>query len=336
MRSLAIVVPKAKGEEVRKKLLESENLRKDLIVRRDEEHLYFPVLKGVDLGFEMRDMDFEEGGVAVRSYLDLVKVPHQLRSLLPTSFDIVGEIAVIKIPEELKEYSSAIGEAILGANKSVRTVVSDEGVVGDFRIRNIRVIAGKEDTRTTHREFGLMFAVDLKRAYFSPRLATERQRIVQKVKPGELIIDMFCGVGPFSVAISKNVPGTRIFGMDSNPYAIKNFMENIRMNKVENVVPMEGDVMDLMKSMEPADRIIMDLPQKAIEYFVLALSAIKNGGTIHYYEILTEVEARERESMLNAIGLEHGRRIMIEERRIVRGYSPSQNHYAFDIKVSWS
>jgi tRNA (guanine37-N1)-methyltransferase len=221
----------------------------------------------------------------------------------------------------------------LEANKSVITVVSDEGVRGDFRVRNIKVIAGEENTKTYHKEFGMKFAVDLAKAYFSPRLATERQRVTQIVKENELIIDMFCGVGTFSVTISKNVPGSKIFGIDSNPQAIRNFMENIRMNRVENVVPMEGDVRELMSSMEPADRIIMDLPQKSYEFFELALSSLKEGGTIHYYETLTEVEAQEREDALISIVQKQGRKMEVQERRIVHGYSPTQNHYVFDIKV---
>lgn len=307
--------------------------RKDLIVGRDEENLFFPILKSVDLGFEIREMEFEEPGVAIRSYIDLADVPEDLKTLLPTSFDIVGDIAIIKIPDDLREHSKAIGEAILQANKPVRTVVSDEGVVGDQRVRNVEVIAGEDDTKTVHKEFGLMFSVDVGKAYFSPRLATERQRVTQKVKDGELVIDMFCGVGPFSIMVAKNVPGAKIFGIDSNPHAIRSFMDNIRINKVKNVVPLEGDVRQILKSMVRADRIIMDLPQRSYEFFELAIGRLKEGGTIHYYEILTEVEAREREDDLLSIVRNRGRKMEIEERRVVRGYSPVQNHYAFDIKV---
>jgi len=129
------------------------------------------------------------------------------------------------------------------------------------------------------------------------------------------------------------VPGAKIFGIDSNPHAIRNFMENIRINKVKNVVPLEGDVRQILTSMVQADRIIMDLPQKSYEFFELAIGTLKEGGTIHYYEILTEVEAKEREDDLLSIVQNQGRKMEIEERRVVRGYSPAQNHYAFDIKV---
>ena len=310
-----------------------DNFRKDLVVEKDEHNLYFPILKRVDMGYAVKEIDFEEAGVAIRSYIDVVKVPDDLKSLLPTAFDIVGDIAIVKIPEELNEHVAEIGDAILKANKPIRTVVSEEGVVGDHRVRKVRVIAGDEDTKTVHREFGLQFAVDISKAYFSPRLATERQRVTSKVKQGELIIDMFCGVGPFSITISKNVPGSKIFGIDSNPYAIRNFMENIRINKVQNVIPMEGDARELMPSMEPADRIILDLPQSSFDFFDLAISSLKDGGIIHYYEILTEVEAQDREDQLTSIVQNQGRKMRIEERRAVHGYSPTQNHYVFDISV---
>ncbi len=310
-----------------------DTFRKDLLVAKDDHNLFFPILKSVDLGYAVKEMEFEEAGVAIRSYIDVIQVPDDLKPLLPTAFDIVGDIAIIKIPEELAGHTTEIGEAILRANKPIRTVVSEEGVVGDHRVRNVKVIAGDEDTKTVHREFGLQFAVDIAKAYFSPRLATERQRVTSKVKQGELIIDMFCGVGPFSITISKNVPGSKIFGIDSNPNAIRNFMENIRINKVQNVIPMEGDARELMPSMEPADRIILDLPQSSFDFFELAIGSLKDGGTIHYYEILTEVEAREREDELTSIAQNQGRKMKIEERKAVHGYSPTQNHYVFDINV---
>ena len=334
MKSLCVIVPKAEGESIRKKLLDEDNLRKDLIIQRDEDNVFLPVFKSIDLGYETKEMDFEEAGVAVRSYIDLISIPDELKPQLPTSFDIVGEIAVIKIPEDLKEHSSAIGSAILEANKSVRTVLSDEGVAGDYRLRNIELIAGEDNTRTVHKEYGLSFSVDLSKAYFSPRLATERRRVTEKVKGGEMIIDMFCGVGPFSVMIAKNVPGVKIFGIDSNPYAIKYFMDNIRINHIENVIPMQGDVRDMLESMEPADRIIMDLPQKSFQFFEHALKALKEVGTIHYYEILTDVEAADRVDELTSLGQKSGRKIEIEEQRVVRGYSPTKNHFAFDLKVT--
>lgn len=334
MKSLCIVVPKAEGESVRKKLLDTENLRKDLIIERDENSVFFPILQRTELGFEIKEMDFKEAGKAIRSYIDVINIPEELKPLLPTSFDVVGEIAVIKIPEDLRDYFSEIGSAILEANKPVRTVVSDEGVVGEHRLRKVEVIAGETNTATVHKEYGLSFSVDLSKVYFSPRLATERKRVAEKAKEGETIIDMFCGVGPFSIMIAKNVSPISIFGIDSNPYAIKYFMDNIRLNHIENVVPIQGDVRDMLGSLEPADRIIMDLPQKSFEFFEYALGVTKEGGTIHYYEILTEVEAKEREDELSTTAQNQGRKIEIEERRVVRRYSPTQCHYAFDIKVS--
>ncbi|UCD93119.1 MAG: class I SAM-dependent methyltransferase family protein, partial [Methanobacteriota archaeon] len=317
MKSLCIIVPKSEGESVRKKLLDMDNLRKDLIVGKDENNLFFPFLYGIDWGYDVREMDFQEAGVAVRSYIDVIDIPEELKPLLPTSFDIVGEIAVIKIPEDLKDHSSAIGDAILEANKPVRTVVSDEGVTGEHRLRTIKVIAGEDNTITVHKEYGLSFTVDLSKAYFSPRLATERRRIAQQVQEGETIIDMFCGVGPFSIMIAKTVSHVSVFGIDSNQYAIKYFMDNIRLNHVENVVPMQGDVRDMLGSLEPADRIIMDLPHSSFKFFEGALKAVKENGIIHYYEILTEVGAKERENELSTIAQNQGRRIEIEEQRVV-------------------
>jgi tRNA (guanine37-N1)-methyltransferase len=149
-------------------------------------------------------------------------------------------------------------------------------------------IAGKKGRRTTHRESGCFFSVDVERCYFSPRLSHERSRIASLVKPGETIVNMFAGVGCFSIIIAKHVDAVRVFSVDVNPTAIRFLTDNVRLNRVyDKVIPIFGDSREVVESRlrHEADRVLMPLPEKALKYLPTALLALKpSGGWVHYYD----------------------------------------------------
>ena len=118
-------------------------LHEHLRIVREGERLLLPTKERVDLGFPTEQREFGTGFVAVRSYKDVVEVPDALRRSLPTSFDVIGDIAVLKIPEELQRYREQIGLSILRWNPKIRVAVQDRGVKGERRVRSIEVIAGE-------------------------------------------------------------------------------------------------------------------------------------------------------------------------------------------------
>ena len=208
---------------------------------------------------------------------------------LYAGFDVIGNIAVIKIPEPLLSKKSLIAEALLASLKNVRTVLlQTTPVEGEYRLRGLEVLAGEPTFETTHREHGCIYKVNLSTAYFTPRLSAERLRVANQVREGEVIVNMFAGVGPYSILIAKKVKDVKVYSIDNNPEAYRYMQENIKLNKVEHkVVPLLGDAAEIIKSMlqRVADRVIMPLPEKALTYLPIAYQALKEGkGTIHYYE----------------------------------------------------
>jgi tRNA (guanine37-N1)-methyltransferase len=223
--------------------------------------------------------------------------PHLLASL-PHAIDFVGGIAVIEVPPELENHKETIGEAILKAHKRVRTVLGKAGAVeGIYRLRALEVVAGLDKTETVHREYGCVYHVDLAKAYFSPRLSHEHNRVASLVKGGETVIDMFAGVGPFSILIARKCEDVQLFAVDANPDAIRLLKRNISANNVEKEVnPILGDVREVVKNglVGVADRVIMNLPERAIEYVDVACEAIKPiGGVMHYYEFTNAPKPQE-------------------------------------------
>jgi len=216
------------------------------------------------------------------------QLPPHLLANLPRALDVIGDIAIIEVSHELKAYEKEIGEAIMERHRNVRTVLAKAGAVsGTYRLREFTLIAGEQKTSTVHKEFGCTFHVDVAKAYFSPRLSHEHERVASLVQQDETVVDLFAGVGPFSVLIAKRNKDVKVYAVDINSQAIDLLKRNIRANRVENrVFPMLGDARQVVeKKLEGvADRVIMNLPEKAAEFVEVACKATRSeGGIVHFY-----------------------------------------------------
>ncbi|MGQ9565383.1 MAG: class I SAM-dependent methyltransferase [Candidatus Bathyarchaeales archaeon] len=207
------------------------------------------------------------------------------------SYDVVGDIAVIRVPEKLKRHTTSIAEAIMKLHSNVKSVWCQTSPVdGDYRLRKLEHIGGERRTTTTYKEYGCVFRVDLEKCYFSPRLSFERMRIASLVKPREVVVNMFAGVGSFSIIIVKHSEADRIYSIDVNPAAFQYMWENVLLNKTVNrVVPLKGDARAVITAnlLKTANRVLMPLPDKAYEYLDVAVDALKpEGGWVHYYDFV--------------------------------------------------
>jgi len=254
------------------------------------------------------------------------------------AFDIVGDIAVVKLPDELLPKKRMIGEALMQVHRHVRTVLRQTSVVrGEFRTRELEVIAGEPKTETTYREGGCSFKVDLAKVYFSPRLATERLRVAKQVKPGEVVVNMFAGVGCYSILIARHSRAARIYSVDKNPAAFEYMCTNIRINKVgDRVSPILGDVREVIEARlkGKADRVLMPLPELARKFFDVALLVLKpGGGVVHFYDFGKEPDLFNP-SLEFARSAANGRKVELLESRAIRSYATRVYHIALDLKIS--
>jgi tRNA (guanine37-N1)-methyltransferase len=332
MDSLCVVVPKKKAEPVRRRLLEKGILRKGVQIKSDAKNVYLPVTQRIDLGFPIETTDFKEAEEQVTDYRVLVDLPEELRPYLPSSFDTLGSIALVKMADEVAPYASQIGRAIIATQKSVRTVCMDSGIADEFRTRRIKVVAGEKTTETTHKEYGMTFKMDVSKVFFSPRLATERENVAKQVQPGEVVIDMFAGIGPFSIMIAKTRSPKVVYAIDKNTDAVNFMKENLSLNKVSTVKPILGDAREEISKLEKADRIIMNLPHDANEYVADALKMLKPGGIVHYYEITEEPKLQHRMDEIADAARREERVLKELARRKVKSYSPTMNFYGFDLQ----
>ena len=258
------------------------------------------------------------------------------------SYDIVGDIAIIRVPEPQLRYTKLIAEAIMTIHHEVKSVWrQSSSVSGDFRLRKLEHILGKETTETCYREHGCIYKTDLKKAYFSPRLSYERMRIAGLIQRGETVVNMFAGVGCYSIAIAKHSAPMKVYSVDVNPSAFEYLRENIRLNRVEAVVvPLQGDAKEVieMELQNVADRVLMPLPELAYDYLDYARLALKTaGGWIHYYSFehakkgedpvqKAEKQVREKLGRLDDV-------FQVSRGRVVRTIGPRWFQVVLDVHV---
>lgn len=254
-----------------------------------------------------------------------------------SSFDIVGDIAIIKLPDSLLDEKQKIGEALMQVHGNLNTVLRQAGPVeGELRTRDLEVIAGDPKTETTHKEYGCLFKVDLAQVYFSPRLSRERFRIAQKVRPGEVITNLFAGVGCYSILIAKHSDAEKVYSIDKNGAAVKYMRHNVRINKTGGtVVPVEGDAREVVEEhlRGEADRVLMPLPDFARDFLDVAVEALKpEGGIIHFYDYGEEPDLFEP-SLRFAREAIPEKEIELRDREVVRSYAPHLYHVVLDLEI---
>ena len=203
-----------------------------------------------------------------------------------SAFDQIGDIIIVRIPDLLLGKKEIIGKTLLEQIKNANTVFCQSSPVeGDFRIRDLELLAGENKTQTEYKEFGCRFLVDVEKVFFSPRLSTERNRIADLVKDGETIINMFGGIGMFSIMAAKKKKCT-VYNIDINPDAAKLCEKNISLNKLAgSVISLHGDATQIIneKLKGKGDRVLMLLPERSDEFLDSAISSAKKNGIIHYY-----------------------------------------------------
>ncbi len=327
MRADGVKVPRSEAESTRKRLQELGVLRSDLEVLRIGDDIVFPVAHACGPRLPIAPFDFERRATRLRNYQELL--PEAMRATAPRAFDTLGDIIIVKVPPELAAQRSAIGEALLQFH-GCRAVFHDGGVKDPYRTRALERIAGSGDSLTSVRENGCTFWVDPAKAYFSPRLAHERERVTALARPGEWVVDLFGGVAPFGVQLAKR--GATVHSIDLNPAATDLARRNVEENGVAGHVTLHtGDARAVAAQLPKADRLILNLPHGAKMFLDVVARAAKPAATVHYHEILApdSVAARSKEVCAELARL--GWPCRVVGTRIVRNYSPQEAHVAFDL-----
>lgn len=342
---LCIKVPRKNAEKVHEILSNADAFDKNYATVREGEFVYFALKRECELpsfaklGTKLVQMPLVQRDTHPNSIYDALveKFSEEELQQLVSSFDILGDIAVIEIPEELEKKEKLIADAILKVHRNVKVVAKKAGATaGEFRIRPVKVLAGEERTTTIYRENGAEFELDINSVYFSSRLGTERKRIATLSKNNESILVLFAGVGPFAIGIARQKPDAKITAIELNPRAYGYMEKNIARNKCTNINAVLGDVRKVLNSKFAgfADRVVMPLPKDAQKFLDVVFPACKKGAIAHLYSFGNSKNPfEEAEKIVLQEAKKAGRKVGIVNRRIVRPYSPSTVQVVVDFKV---
>jgi len=283
------------------------------------------------------------------------QIPPNYLNLIPRSYDIIGNIALLEFekPNQINsskynEFKNLVANAVIDVNKNVLSVFEKKSQIkGSYRLRNLAYLSGENNTQTLHKENDCIFHLDIKTTYFSPRLVYERRRISEtKIQDNEVIVDMFSGVGTFSIQIAK-LKRVEIHAFDLNPAAYSFLKENIVSNKLKGkIYPYNMNIKDLVnpsnqvgkKLFNKVDRIIMNLPENSIEFIdVVCFLMKKSGGILHFYQFSEKPKAIDitLESLKKKLNEFNWNADKIFESKIVKSYSPKAELVVVDLNMKY-
>jgi len=255
-------------------------------------------------------------------------------SLLPKGYQIVGRIVLVKLDRKLLRHRKLIGKAILEVLPYLHTVCLQKDISKDIRKPKVEVIAGCKNTQTVNTEHFCKFMLDVSDIMWSQGNKEEKMSLVRMAKPGETIVDMFSGIGYWSILLAKNCKA-KVYAIDINPRAIEFLRKNIWLNHVENQVEiLEGDCRKYSKVLEgTADRIIMGYLFETEKFLPYAFRIAKDSAIIHFHRNVEEREVDKVEESIAKAARKSKVKVKILSSRRIKSYAPKVWHMVFDLKI---
>ncbi|MBW6451106.1 MAG: class I SAM-dependent methyltransferase family protein [DPANN group archaeon] len=250
------------------------------------------------------------------------------------SFEVLGDIAIIDIPEELENKKILIAKTLKDLNKHINIILRKTGdITGTYRVGTYETLIG-DRTETICKENGCRFKVDPTKTYFSSKMGYERQRITDTIKDKENILCLFAGIGPYPINIAKT-KDVNITAIEINPESVDFFKDNIKLNKVEGKINIIlGDITDeLPKIKKTFDRVLMPAPKDAENFIKEALEKVKIGGIINIYGFKTQEKLKEYPTEITEKCKEFGYEIEIIMSRDCGNMGPYCYRVVCDFKV---
>ncbi|CQH56028.1 tRNA (guanine(37)-N(1))-methyltransferase [Halobacterium hubeiense] len=356
-------VPTEDGEATRRRLAEADLLVDEYAITASDGDLYVPVSDPDAVPEDLAVVEFDA------PERETPTTPAEILGFEPT-YERLGDVVILD--EDSPERARKIADAVMASDVRAKTVVNRASKVkGTERVRDWDVVAG-DGTETVHTEYGCEFELDLATVYFSPRLATERHRVVEQVQERaaersetadgesgegqgpsdhssgqrprengdggpvsrEHAFDMFAGVGPYAVPMAK--VGAEVVATDINEDAIEYLRRNAERNGVsEDVTAIAGDVRETADEYEDwADRIVMNLPHTADEFLDTAVALAGEDCVIHFYDFQHEDDLYDPCEAAIREAAEPEYDVTIENERTVRSYAPHEFNVVVDARLT--
>ena len=262
-------------------------------------------------------------------------IPTQLISLIPYKWEKLGDVLVFKLDSKLDKYREVIAEKYAKV-LNCKSVLNDiGGITGIYRKPNFELIYGSENTETTHIENKIRYKLDPKKIMFSSGNMDERIRMSKIKAENEVVVDLFAGIGYFSLPIAIYTKVKKIYSCEINPLAFKYLCENITLNHVTK--KMDAIFGDNRKTAPQniANRVVMGYIEKTYKYLQIAINCLKDScGIIHYHDVFPKEDVPKIPlKIVGDIAQKNKIKIKMLKQTRIKSYAPGINHFVFDLKI---
>jgi tRNA (guanine37-N1)-methyltransferase len=249
------------------------------------------------------------------------------------SYDIIGDIAVVKFGKEKKSEKIKFAKSLL-QRPNVKVVVEKaDRIKGRLRTAKMNHIAGERRKDTLYKENGCRFRLNVETCYFSSRLSEERKKIAEKIKKDDRVLVMFAGVAPFSIIIAKFAGCKEVVSVEISRECSKYAEQNVKINKLENVRVIQGDVKKKLAGLGTFSKIVMARPNLKETFLKSALDVSRKGTVIYYYGFSHVDNKDEMVEKLKKEAQELGRKIKIKEVVKAGDIAPYKFRWRVEISV---
>ncbi|MFO7991414.1 MAG: class I SAM-dependent methyltransferase family protein [Thermoplasmata archaeon] len=321
-------VPKDEGEKKLQEVKTRGILDPNRKIEHDSGFLFIPVIKGGNTGsYELEKREGQK--TPFDKVVDDVEIDDKLIPLLPSRWEAIGDVLLIKLDEPLIQYKGEVGRAY-AETLDMKTVLLQGRISGKKREPKTEIIYGR-DTETVHTENAIKYKMDVAKVMFSSGNVDERIRMGGLDVQGEIVVDMFSGIGYFSLPLAVYGRALDIHSLEINPTAYHYLQENVHINNVEDVVhPWLGDNRDFSLE-QNADRVVMGYLHDTHKYLPKALEFLGGRGMIHYHSLCKDIEYPQKldDEIKGSIDLD----CSVSQHKIIKSYAPHIYHTVTDIRV---
>jgi len=261
------------------------------------------------------------------------KLSEKETSLLPHSYLMMGNVIFLHLNSMLLKKRKLVGKYILKLYPYVKAVYLLKGSYGVYRLPKTELLAGKKQREILHTELNVLYSFPPEILMFSERNKGEKEIICREIRKKETVVDMFAGIGYWSLPIAKNTPVSKVYSIELNPLSVKYLIKNIMLNRIKKIEVLEGDCKDFAEKLKgKADRIIMGYLHNTEQFLPAALRIAKKHCIIHFHKKIHENDFEKTKMEIEKICRIHGFKAKISDRRI-KPYAPHVWHYVFRITL---
>ncbi len=259
-------------------------------------------------------------------------------NVLPKKWEKIGDVLILSLDEKLLPIERNVAKVYADV-LSCKSVLKDVGGInGPLRQPKVSLLYGDEDTITIHKENGVKYKLDPAKIMFSSGNMDERKRMGELECADEIVVDLFAGIGYFSLPIAVHGGPKKVFSCELNPISFSFLKENIVLNQVSDIVtPLVGDNRNVAPR-NIADRVLMGFFGDTHKYLPVAFQSLYyHNGIIHFHDTFPDKEVPDIPfSLIKQTAKQFHCSVTLQHIQKVKSFAPGISHYVFDVLVEES